>query len=112
MLTGNGYLQANALLVGNSVACVKPYSAFILLCSDGSHQLRHRGGRACDVGGARVDHSCAALRTKHHLCPHRDAERVKGEVENKRKKRRFSEWVHTLARTNTLCISGNLTLSL
>lgn len=63
--------------VGNSVACVKTYSTFFQLCSDGFHQHRNRGGRACDVGGARVDHSCAALSAKHLLPPHRNTKEKK-----------------------------------
>lgn len=60
-------------------ACVKRYSAFIQLCSDGLHQRRHRGGGACDVGGAGVDHGCAALGAEMHLHPHRDSESTKQE---------------------------------
>lgn len=59
--------------VGNHVASVNAYSTFIQLSADGFHQRRHGGGRACDVGGARVNHSCAALRAEHHLHPHWNA---------------------------------------
>lgn len=52
------------------VAC--QYPAFIQLCSDGFHQQRHGGGRPRDVGGARVNHGRAALRTEHHFNPHRN----------------------------------------
>lgn len=88
-------LYRQTFSVGNHVACVKTYSTFIQLCSNGFHQQRHRGGRACDVGGAGVYHSCAALHTKHHLRPHRNAGTMKV-VENKT---HVSEWVcaHTHA---------------
>lgn len=56
--------------VGIWVACLKAYSTFIQLCSDGFHQPGHGGGRACDIGGACVNHSCAAFCTEHHLHPH------------------------------------------
>lgn len=86
-------ISRQMFIVGKHVACVKTYSTFIQLCSDGFHQQRHRGGRACDVGGACVDYSCAALCAKHHLHPHRDSERMKEEVEYKT--HFVSEWVRT-----------------
>lgn len=58
------------IFVGIWVACLKAYSTFIQLCSDGFHQRGHGGGRACDIGGACVNHSCAAFNTEHHLHPH------------------------------------------
>lgn len=57
--------------------CTGAYSTFILLCSDGFHQHGHRGCRASDVRGACVNHSCAALCTKHHLHPHWNARWIK-----------------------------------
>lgn len=74
------------LTVVNYDACklyIISYTTLIQLCSNGFHQHRHRGGRACDVGGACVDHSCAAFSTKHHLLPDRNSERIKEEVESK-----------------------------
>lgn len=53
---------------GMHVAC--HYPAFIQLCSNGFHQQRHGGRRPSDVGGARVNHSRAALGAEHHLPPH------------------------------------------
>lgn len=57
--------------VGIHVAC--HYPAVIQLCSNGSHQQRHGGCRPSDVGGARVNHSRAALGAEHHVRPHWDA---------------------------------------
>lgn len=49
------------------------YPAFIQLRSNGFHQQRHRGCWPSDVGGARVNHSRAALGAEHHLPPHWNA---------------------------------------
>lgn len=92
------------IFVGIPVACVKAYSTFIQLCSDGFHQDRHRGGGACDVGGARVNHSCAASRTKHHLHPHRNTGGIE-EADGKDVSPFAFEWVRTHtqnANTHTL----------
>lgn len=68
-------------IVGSHVCvCYKTHSTFIQLCSDGFHQHGHRGGRARDVGGACVDHSCTALCAKHHVHPDGDAGGMKGEA--------------------------------
>lgn len=65
---------------GMHVSC--HYPAFIQLRSNGFHQQRHGGRRPSDVGGARVNHSRAALGAEHHLHPHWNAGEKRDAVGN------------------------------
>lgn len=69
-LAGNAFLSFYFPCVQNKVACVNTHAALIQLSTDGFHQHRHWRGWACDVGGACVNHSSAALCAKHHLHSH------------------------------------------
>lgn len=76
------FFQFHFPCLQNKVACVNAHTALIQLCTDGFHQHRHWGGRPCDVGGACVNHSCAALCAKHHLHSHWNTARWKKKQEH------------------------------
>ena len=65
------------VMEGGCVSCVRTHATFIQLSSDRCHQLRHRGGGACYVGGACVYHGGAALHAEHDPVAHRNTGRRK-----------------------------------